>query len=103
MTIKKVGEAMLKKTYFPDLERHYVAFTHSRHYPKLERLNNWGKQRFFLAQYFDLVEDSYDLQQIVLRYQQHYIYLDIAQAPDFMKKVPYLSWLRQQLERQALV
>lgn len=56
-----------------------------------------SKQRFFFAKYFDVVEESYDRQQIVLRYQQQYIELNLAQAPDFMDQSAYLTWLRQQL------
>lgn len=89
---------MLKKTSFPDLRAQYAEFVHAVQYPKLKRLNTWGKQRFFLAKYFDVVEESYERQQIVLRYEQHYVELNLANAPDFMDESAYLNWLTQQLE-----
>ena len=93
---------MLKTADLIDLERYYADFIYGHHYPKAERLTNWGKQRFFLAKYFDVAEESYARQQIVLRYQQQYVYLNISQAPDFMQQTDYLLWLRQQLQH-ALV
>lgn len=88
---------MLNTTYLPDLKAYYVQFIHSPKRPQLKRLTHWGKQRFFLAQYFDVVEESYERQQIVLRYQQHYVELNLNQAPDFMNQSAYLDWLKQQL------
>lgn len=88
---------MLTKTYLPDLAMQYADFIHSRQHPQLQHLTAWGKQRFFFAKYFDVVEESYDRQQIVLRYQQQYVELNLAQAPDFMDQSAYLTWLRQQL------
>jgi hypothetical protein len=94
---------MLTKTYLAALAEQYTEFTQGRQHPKLQQLNAWGKQRYFLAKYFDVVEESYERQQIVLRHQQHYVELNLAEAPDFMEKTAYLSWLRQQLEASTLV
>jgi hypothetical protein len=60
-------------------------------------LNAWGKHRFFLAQYFNVVEACDQRQQIIVIFNAQYIQLNIAQAPDFMQESLYLKWLTQPL------
>lgn len=33
---------------FDDIQQVYIDFLENRQYPRLESLNNWGKNRFFL-------------------------------------------------------
>ncbi|WP_297427526.1 hypothetical protein [uncultured Acinetobacter sp.] len=84
---------------FPDFEQHYMEFMQSSQHPKLERLNEWGKQRFFLAKYFDVVDDQHDTLQMVLHYQQQKVRLNLRQAPEFMQKEAYLTWLKAQFSQ----
>ena len=84
---------------FPDFEQHYMEFMQSSHYPKLERLNEWGKQRFFLAKYFEVVDDQYETLHVIINYQHNHIQLNLRQAPNFMHKEAYLTWLKAQFSQ----
>lgn len=44
---------------FDDIQHVYSEFVENKNYPKLERLSNWGKNRFFFNQYFKMIEDWY--------------------------------------------
>lgn len=85
----------------PQFEQQYIEFMQSSEHPKPERLTQWGKQRFFLAKYFDVVDDQHETLCVSLKYQQHYVKLNLRQAPDFMKKEAYLSWLKAQLSQHV--
>ena len=39
-----------------DIQPAYSAFLENNHYPKLESLSNWGKNRFFFSLYFKLID-----------------------------------------------
>ena len=85
------------KVDLADFEQHYMEFMQSSQHPKLERLNEWGKQRFFLAKYFEVVDDQYETLHVIINYQHNHIQLNLRQAPNFMHKEAYLAWLTEQL------
>ena len=80
-----------------DIRLAYADFMANNHYPKLESLNNWGKNRFFFSSYFKLIEDWHHTEQIVIQFNQQYFSLDTGSAPDFMDKEKYMAWLMGEL------
>ena len=62
---------------FDDIQQLYLQFLENKNYPKLENLNNWGKNRYF--------------------FNQQYYCLDTGSAPDFMDKERYMTWLMEEL------
>lgn len=80
-----------------DIRLAYADFMANNHYPKLESLNNWGKNRFFFSSYFKLIEDWHHTEQIVIQFNQQYFSLDTGSAPDFMDKEKYMTWLMGEL------
>lgn len=80
-----------------DIKQLYSEFLENRAYPKLERLSNWGKNRFFFHRYFNLVEDLHHTEQIVIEFNRRVYSLDTGDAPDFMDKDRYLEWLTAKL------
>ena len=82
---------------FDDIQHVYSEFVENKNYPKLERLSNWGKNRFFFNQYFKMIEDWHHTEQIVIQFNQQYFSLDTGNAPDFMDKEKYMAWLMGEL------
>lgn len=82
---------------FDDIQQLYLQFLENKNYPKLENLNNWGKNRYFFNQHFRLVEDWHQTEQIVIEFNQQYYCLDTGSAPDFMDKDRYMTWLMGEL------
>ncbi|WP_273778261.1 MULTISPECIES: hypothetical protein [unclassified Acinetobacter] len=82
---------------FDELQQKYAQYLENQHYPKLERLNNWGKNRFFFHQYFHLIEDQHQTEQIVIEFHQRQYCLQTGKAPDFMDQEKYMAWLIQEL------
>lgn len=82
---------------FDDIQQVYD-FLANRQYPRLESLNNWGKNRFFFSQYFRMIEDWYLTEQIVIEFNHQFYSLDTGSAPDFMDQEKYIAWLMEQLQ-----
>ena len=82
---------------FDDIQHVDSEFVENKNYPKLERLSNWGKNRFFFNQYFKMIEDWHHTEQIVIQFNQQYFSLDTGSAPDFMDKEKYMAWLMGEL------
>ena len=82
---------------FDDIQQVYHDFLANRQYPRLESLNNWGKNRFFFSQYFRMIEDWYLTEQIVIEFNQQFYSLDTGSAPDFMDQEKYMAWLMAEL------
>ena len=83
---------------FDDIQQVYIDFIANRQYPRLESLNNWGKNRFFFSQYFRMIEDWHLTEQIVIEFNQQFNSLDTGTAPDFMDQDKYMAWLMEQLQ-----
>lgn len=83
---------------FDDIQQVYHDFLANLQYPRLESLNNWGKNRFFFSQYFRMIEDWHLTEQIVIEFNQQFYSLDTGSAPDFMDQEKYLAWLMEQLQ-----
>ncbi|WP_180041551.1 MULTISPECIES: hypothetical protein [unclassified Acinetobacter] len=83
---------------FDDIQQVYIDFIANRQYPRLESLNNWGKNRFFFSQYFRMIEDWHLTEQIVIEFNQQFYSLDTRTAPDFMDQDKYMAWLMEQLQ-----
>lgn len=83
---------------FDDIQQVYHDFLANRQYPRLESLNNWGKNRFFFSQYFRMIEDWHLTEQIVIEFNQQFYSLDTGSAPDFMDQEKYIAWLMEQLQ-----
>ncbi|WP_168379003.1 MULTISPECIES: hypothetical protein [Acinetobacter] len=83
---------------FDDIQQVYIDFIANRQYPRLESLNNWGKNRFFFSQYFRMIEDWHLTEQIVIEFNQQFYSLDTCTAPDFMDQDKYMAWLMEQLQ-----
>ncbi len=83
-----------------DIQRVYAEFLKNKHYPKLESLSNWGKNRFFFSLYSRLIEDWHHTEQIVIEFNRQFYSLDTGSAPDFMDAEKYMAWLRDELEHQ---
>ncbi|WP_180116109.1 MULTISPECIES: hypothetical protein [unclassified Acinetobacter] len=83
---------------FDDIQQVYIDFIANRQYPRLESLNNWGKNRFFFSQYFRMIEDWHLTEQIVIEFNQQFYSLDTGTAPDFMDQDKYMAWLMEQLQ-----
>ena len=86
-----------------DIQPAYSAFLENNHYPKLESLSNWGKNRFFFSLYFKLIEDWHLTEQIVIEMDKHFYRLDTSEAPDFLDEKPYLAWHKGALLHQYAV
>ena len=82
---------------FADIQQVYGEFVANKICPKLQSLNNEGRSRFFLNQYFKLIEDWHYTEQIVIRFNQQYFSLDLEGAPDFMDQENYMRWLQSEL------
>ena len=83
---------------FDDIQQVYHDFLANRQYPRLESLNNGGKNRFFFSQYFRMIEDWHLTEQIVIEFNQQFYSLDTGSAPDFMDQEKYIAWLMEQLQ-----
>ena len=75
---------------FADIQQVYGEFVANKTCPKLQSLNNEGRSRFFLNQYFKLIEDWHYTEQIVIQFNQQYFSLDLEGAPDFMDQENYM-------------
>ncbi|MDM1336822.1 hypothetical protein HXZ93_12495 [Acinetobacter pseudolwoffii] len=82
---------------FADIQQMYGEFVANKICPKLQSLNNEGRSRFFLNQYFKLIEDWHYTEQIVIQFNQQYFSLDLEGAPDFMDQENYMRWLQSEL------
>ncbi|WP_180078010.1 hypothetical protein [Acinetobacter sp. YH12208] len=82
---------------FADIQQVYGEFVANKTCPKLQSLNNEGRSRFFLNQYFKLIEDWHYTEQIVIQFNQQYFSLDLGSAPDFMDQDKYINWLKSEL------
>ncbi|MDH5820676.1 MULTISPECIES: hypothetical protein [Acinetobacter] len=82
---------------FADIQQMYGEFVANKTDPKLQSLNNEGRSRFFLNQYFKLIEDWHYTEQIVIQFNQQYFSLDLGGAPDFMDQENYMRWLQSEL------
>ena len=82
---------------FADIQQVYGEFVANKICPKLQSLNNEGRSRFFLNQYFKLIEDWHYTEQIVIQFNQQYFSLDLEGAPDFMDQENYMRWLQSEL------
>ncbi len=82
---------------FADIQQMYGEFVANKTDPKLQSLNNEGRSRFFLNQYFKLIEDWHYTEQIVIQFNQQYFSLDLEGAPDFMDQENYMRWLQSEL------
>ena len=82
---------------FADIQQVYGEFVANKTCPKLQSLNNEGRSRFFLNQYFKLIEDWHYNEQIVIQFNQQYFSLDLEGAPDFMDQENYIRWLQSEL------
>ncbi|MGE8524232.1 MAG: hypothetical protein ACN6NK_09660 [Acinetobacter pseudolwoffii] len=82
---------------FADIQQVYGEFVANKTCPKLQSLNNEGRSRFFLNQYFKLIEDWHYTEQIVIQFNQQYFSLDLEGAPDFMDQENYIRWLQSEL------
>lgn len=82
---------------FADIQQVYGEFVANKTCPKLQSLNNDGRSRFFLNQYFKLIEDWHYTEQIVIQFNQQYFSLDLGGAPDFMDQENYMRWLQSEL------
>ncbi|MCP0911424.1 MULTISPECIES: hypothetical protein [Acinetobacter] len=82
---------------FADIQQVYGEFVANKTCPKLQSLNNEGRSRFFLNQYFKLIEDWHYTEQIVIQFNQQYFSLDLEGAPDFMDQENYMRWLQSEL------
>ncbi|MGX9940541.1 hypothetical protein ACVHNT_12345 [Acinetobacter pseudolwoffii] len=82
---------------FADIQQVYGEFVANKTCPKLQSLNNEGRSRFFLNQYFKLIEDWHYTEQIVIQFNQQYFSLDLGGAPDFMDQENYMRWLQSEL------
>lgn len=76
-----------------DIKKVYAEFLHNQHYPKLESLSNWGKNRYFLSKYFSVHHQQNQSEKITIVFNQHTYCLDTKTAPDFMDQDNYLAWL----------
>lgn len=94
----KAGNSMKNVRAIDDIPQVYADFLANRQYPKLESLNNWGKNRFFFSTYFYLIEDWHYTEQIVIKLNEDYFSLDTGHAPDFMDQARYLPWLLGELQ-----
>ena len=81
---------------FADIQQVYGEFVANKTCPKLQSLNNEGRSRFFLNQYFKLIEDWHYTEQIVIQFNQQYFSLDLEGAPDFMDQENYMRWLQSE-------
>ena len=81
---------------FADIQQVYGEFVANKTCPKLQSLNNEGRSRFFLNQYFKLIEDWHYTEQIVIQFNQQYFSLDLGGAPDFMDQENYMRWLQSE-------
>lgn len=79
---------------FDDIQRAYRDFLQNKHYPKLEKLSNWGRNRYFFSQYFKVIDDQYRHEKITLIFNHRIYCLDIREAPDFMDQDQYMHWLQ---------
>ena len=86
-----------------DIQQVYAEFLENNHYPKLESLSNWGKNRFFFNLYFSLIQDCHHTEQIVIELNHKLYRLETAGAPDFMDREKYIWWLKQELLHQYAV
>lgn len=82
---------------FADIQQMYGEFVANKTDPKLQSLNNEGRSRFFLNQYFKLIEGWHYTEQIVIQFNQQYFSLDLGGAPDFMDQENYMRWLQSEL------
>ncbi len=82
---------------FDDIQQMYFEFLENKTHPKLERLNNWGKNRFFFHQYFRLIDDRHHTEQIIIEFNHRQYCLNTGKAPDFMDRDNYMQWLMQEL------
>ena len=82
---------------FADIQQVYGEFVANKTCPKLQSLNNEGRSRFFLNQYFKLIEDWHYTEQIVIQFNQQYFSLDLEGAPDFMDQENYMRGLQSEL------
>ena len=82
---------------FADIQQVYGEFVANKTCTKLQSLNNEGRSRFFLNQYFKLIEDWHYTEQIVIQFNQQYFSLDLEGAPDFMDQENYMRWLQSEL------
>ena len=82
---------------FADIQQMYGEFVANKTDPKLQSLNNEGRSRFFLNQYFKLIEDWHYTEQIVIQFNQQYFSLDLGGAPDFMDQENNMRWLQSEL------
>lgn len=82
---------------FHDIQKAYLDFLENKHYPKLESLTNWGKNRFFFHLHFKMIEDWHVTEHIVIQFNHRTYRLNTALAPDFMDKERYIDWLHSEL------
>lgn len=79
---------------FDDIQTAYQDFLRNKHNPKLEKLSNWGRNRYFFSQYFKVIDDQYRHEKIILVFNQRTYCLAIRDAPDFMDHDNYIKWLQ---------
>jgi hypothetical protein len=82
---------------FADIQQMYGEFVANKTDPKLQRMNNGDRNRWFLNQYFKLIEDWHYTEQIVIQFNQQYFSLDLGSAPDIMDQEQYINWLKSEL------
>lgn len=80
-----------------DIVQHYQQFIRKSDCPKIENLTNWGRNRLFFSQYFQVKDCQYQKEKILIEYNQRTYAFDIANAPDFLDQSNYLAWLQQHL------
>lgn len=80
-----------------DIKLRYLEFIQKTDCPKIENLTNWGRHRFFLAQYFKIKNSCYAPDRIIIEFNSKMYQLDTTQAPDFLDQQNYIMWLQQQL------
>lgn len=89
---------MNKMRSLDDIQCWYAEFLENKSFPKLERLNNWGKHRCFFKLYFNAHEIMNIERVLEFDMNNRRIVLNANQAPDFMNSELFIGWLSKQLE-----
>lgn len=76
-----------------EIQKIYAEFLETQQHPKLEQLNNWGKNRYFLSKYFSVDYGQCKSEKITILFNARSYCLDTRLAPDFMDHDKYVEWL----------
>lgn len=82
-----------------EIQTHYQQFLKKSDCPKIENLTNWGRNRLFFSQYFDVKDCLYQQEKILIEFNRRTYQIDTTKAPDFLDQSNYLAWLQQHLQQ----